>query len=137
MKIKEFKSIELEKFITLASTKKDLHYYEILLNGTVEETQMLEVFCTVKMKSTRRDLAWGYIIYHINEKFHSSDDITYFFTEKTLNFLIENEIELISLGHLKLSDEWLLKIYEKDNRCTEALQTVELRKQRGENKTQN
>jgi len=49
-------------------------------------------------------------------------------TKYTIDYLIENQIALQDLGHLQLNSEILMKIYNKDNRCKEALQTVQNRK---------
>ena len=48
--------------------------------------------------------------------------------ERLIDYLIENQIALQDLGHLQLNSEILMKIYNKDNRCKEALQTVQNRK---------
>ena len=126
MKNKKFKNIGLKDFLVLVPTKKDLHYYEICFDGIVDETQMLEDFCKSEIKKSRFEKAWNVILDSMNDKFQPAD-MTYLFTEETLNFLIDNNIELISLGHLQLSDYWLRRIYEKDNRCEEALQTIKKR----------
>jgi len=101
---------------------------EILLQGTAEETLMLKRFRKKRIKKNLRFYAWQEIIYWIGEKLSYLEDVAGFFGEEILNFLIDNEIDLIGLGHLLLPDEWLMKIYNKDNHAIEALQTVELRK---------
>jgi len=106
---------------------------EIEFKNTSYEKAILEKFCESKISTEIRSYAWREIIDYFDEFLYDNkiDDIKNteaFFTEKTLNFLIDNEIALISLGHLQLSDYWLQKIYDKDNRCTEALQTIEERK---------
>ena len=101
---------------------------EILLQGTAEETVLLQKFCKARIKVGIRAHAWYEIIYWIAENFSQIKDPTTFIGVETLNFLIDNEIDLIGLGHLQLSDYWLQKIYDKDNRCIEALQTIQARK---------
>lgn len=44
--------------------------------------------------------------------------------DEVLNYLIENKIYLDGLCHMKLADKWLLKIFDVDNSCDEALLTV-------------
>ena len=44
--------------------------------------------------------------------------------DEVLNYLIENKICLNGLCHMKLADKWLLKIFDVDNSCDEALLTV-------------
>lgn len=60
-------------------------------------------------------------------------ELSDFLSETILNYLIENDIELIGLGHLQLSDDWLRRTYNRNNSCIEALQTIELRKKQKEN----
>jgi len=126
-------TIDLKSFITAIINGEDGEgwEFEINYNGTPNEKQMLEDFCNEKKKIKRWDYdwAWSAITDTIHEKLYPTD-MTDSFTEKTLNFLIDNKIALGSLCHMQLRDEWLLKIYEKDNRCVEALQTVELRKKK-------
>jgi len=117
--------MDLRSFLSLVPTRKNL-FHDIELQGTADEIQMLEEFCDIKAKKNRINEAWRHIIYSINEKFYKLERLD-FLTEKIISYLFENEIALISLGHLQLSDEWLLKIYEKDNRCIEAKKTIELR----------
>ncbi len=117
--------MDLRSFLALVPTKKDL-FHDIDLQGTTDEIQMLEEFCNINAKKNRINEAWEHIIYSINEKFYELEKLD-FLTEKIISYLVENEIALISLGHLKLSDEWLLKIYEKNNRCLEAKKTIESR----------
>ena len=120
--------MDLKSYLALVPTKKDL-FHDIELQGTSDEVQMLEDFCNIKAKRKRIHAAWDFIISSIIDKFYMFEYLD-FLTEKTISYLVENKIALITLGHLRLSDEWLLKIYEKDNLCTEAIQTVELRKQK-------
>jgi hypothetical protein len=108
--------------VALVPTKKDL-FCEVDLNGNQDDAKILEDFCLINADSKRIHEAWSHIICSISDR-----QIPTVLTEKTLSFLVENEIALIDLGHLQLSDEWLQKIYDKDNRCIEALQTIELRK---------
>lgn len=76
------------------------------------------------LKFCQRDITvrykriWELIFNNIPEDY-LNDDI--------LGFLVNNDIGLVELSHLSLSDEWLLRIYEKDEFCVEALFTVGLR----------
>lgn len=47
-----------------------------------------------------------------------------YFTDEVLNFLVQNKTELVTLSHFQFSDKWLLKLYDADSYCDEALFTV-------------
>jgi hypothetical protein len=117
--------MNIRDFIALVPTKKSL-FHEIAIYGTTDETQMLKELCKTSANRKRLCLAWSLILHDIHESLYPHD-VTEFLSDEVLEYLIAEEIELITLGHLQLSNKWLLKIYEKDNRCIEALQTVELR----------
>lgn len=114
------------KFIDEVYSDSNL-FHEIECDGTHKEAKALEKLCDLGMPRERLIEAWSLIISSIIDKFQNEKEVRYL-TDYTLNFLITNQICLIDLGHLKLKDKWLLKIYEIDRRCWEALRTVEDRK---------
>ena len=114
--------MDLKSFIENVQSKISL-FCEISFSKTADETEMLKNFCKTCLTDRRREEAWSQIIYSLNETFYPQD-ITDFLSQEVLEFLVENKISLNSLGHLQLSNQWLLKIYEKDNNCIEALQTI-------------
>jgi len=115
----------LKKFIKLAQEGKSLDY-ELKISFSNEEKYMIEDFCQAEVPESNLYEAWSTIIGAIDEAIYPADK-TDFLTNNALNFLIKNKIELASLGHLPLDNKWLLKIYETDNTCIEALQTVAIR----------
>ena len=121
------KIVKLNEFIELVKKGKAFFNIEIQIENTEMETKILEEFCSVKINKEKYNEAWSIIFDAIAEYFYPKD-MTTFFSYYTLDFLINNEINLNDLAHLQLSDEWLQKIYDKDNGCIEALQTIELRK---------
>lgn len=82
-----------------------------------ENTDILVKFCQREITAQNIQI-WALILDQISEDY-LNDDI--------LGFLLDNNIHLVALSHLSLSSEWLLKIFEKDNSCVEALETVSLR----------
>lgn len=122
------KSISLEKFLKKILTSKKIKN-PVLLKGTADETQMLEKLCHLNITRQRLCEAWSWLIHDINETFYPYD-VTDFFTANTLNYLIDNKISLNELGHLQLRNEWLQRIYDKDNSCIEAMQTIQARKKK-------
>lgn len=120
------KHINLKDYLGRVPKKKEL-FCDITIKGTKEEIRLLEKFCEVKVINTRYKVAWSYILYSVAESlgFYKTDN---FLSDKILNHLIDNDIALIDLGHFNLSDQWLQKIYDKNNDCEEAMQTIELRK---------
>ncbi len=82
----------------------------------------LAALCDLKIKRERLNVAWAVIIDVLNEKFF--DEAINYLTSSILEFLIDNEIELVGLGHLRLPNKYLKTIYEKDNRCWEALKNM-------------
>jgi hypothetical protein len=118
----------MKEFVEKLNTKEDIwpngtYFAGISFAGTSDETALLKQICKIKLGKRRRELAWSLILGEICETLYSND-MTDFISEDVFNYLLENEIELLTLGHLQLKDEWLLEIYKKDSRCIEALQTI-------------
>jgi hypothetical protein len=105
-------------------------FHEIECEGTYKESKALEKLCNMKINRERLEIAWSTIISCLIDKYHKETEVK-FLTKKTLNFIINNRICLIDLGHLNLKDKWLTKIYKADFRCWEARRTLEERKKTG------
>ena len=118
--------MKLKEYISIVPTKEDLHR-EILLVDAVAERRLLDDFCKIKARRGRVEEAWSYILHAIADKNYPSD-MTPSLSDETLNYLIDKKINLCGLGHMQLPDIWLQKIFERDNNCIEALQTIEARK---------
>ena len=116
------KEIKLKEFIWQIKKGKNAFKYKIYLENTKEEMRILEEFCSAGLNK-KKYLAWAVIIDAIADYF-GLNNATSFFTEKTLNYLIENKIDINTLAHLNLDDDWLIKIYEADKESYEALLTV-------------
>ncbi|MBU1019770.1 MAG: hypothetical protein KJ847_01035 [Firmicutes bacterium] len=114
--------MDIEKFIKRVKTSKDLHV-ELILLGSEKEKQIVNEFHSMKISHKRFNDAWNVILHAIDDRFSDYDEID-FISDETISFLLENDIALCDLGHLKLSNYWLIKIYEKDDSCIEALQTA-------------
>lgn len=82
----------------------------------------LKKLCNLKIKRPQLITAWSLIIDFLNDNFY--DDVQEYLTPDILDFLISNDLCLCSLGHLRLSREYLMRIYEKDNSCWEALENI-------------
>lgn len=106
--------------LRVVKTRKSL-----FCNIEIDETfnsDTLSALCDLKINRERLTEAWDRVIDVLNEKFF--DDAENYLTPSILEFLIDNEIALIGLGHLRLPDKYLKTIYEKDNRCWEALKNM-------------
>jgi hypothetical protein len=86
------------------------------------KSQDLNELCDLSIGKKRLYVAWSLIIDIINDKFQK--EVNSILTPKIVEFLIENNICLSDLGHLKLKNEYLEKIYEKDRTCWEALKNI-------------
>ena len=116
MKIDEY----IEKSIR---KKKGLYIAEI----EIEEGfcwGKLDKLCDLSIPKKALHVTWGTILYAIAEKFHEEKEVS-ILSPKILDFLIENEIALLELSHIWLSSKYLLRIYEKNPKCWEALRKVE------------
>ena len=114
------KKIYLYEFIELVKSNKEFFNVDIIIKNTKKESKLLEEFCTTNINKQKYEEAWSIILDAIAEHFYPHD-MTSFFTEKTLNYLIDNNVNLNDLAHLQLDNKWLKKIYQKDKRCIEAL----------------
>jgi hypothetical protein len=94
--------------------------------GVNEEVIYLLKLCDICIKKERLNEAWQNIIDCVAEKF-ANEEVNTFFSSDILSFLIDNQIDLIGLGHLRLEDKWLIKIIEREPRCWEAKHTLEER----------
>lgn len=104
-------------------TKKDVFCKEELLIQDDFDTALLLKLCSRDLSHDRLKLAWDMIVSAVAEKF-KDEHVVEFFPESVLNFLIEHEIALSGLAHIRLPKKYLQMIYEKDNRCWEALKNV-------------
>lgn len=84
----------------------------------------LKRLCDIKISKKRLIIAWSIIIDFLNDNYRY--DINDFLTDEILIFLIENNICLNDLGHLKISEKYLKMIYEKDNTCWEAMENLRI-----------
>lgn len=95
------------------------------------EAKLLESFCKTdisKKRIKRRFIEALSTILNAMADAYYPHDVTNCFTEETLAYLIEHNIALTDLAHLQLSDAWLQRIFDKDNSCVEALQTIQKRR---------
>jgi len=100
---------------------------EIELGDKISDAKSIERLCRSDLSNELQMWAWSCILNAIADKYYP-EDMTNCLTKYTIDYLIENQIALQDLGHLQLNSEILMKIYNKDNRCKEALQTVQNRK---------
>ena len=108
------KEIELAEFI---GNFKDYVGGDIAIKPpryNEENARLLRQFCQAKI-SRHYISAWEILIEQLPPAFLSDEILT---------FLIDNRIGLDLLGHKDLSNDLLLKIYNADNGCDEALLTV-------------
>lgn len=119
------KAICLEKFVSIVLNGKNI-INEVVIDDDIENKVLMERLCDISIGVNRLNEAWSWLLHDINEKYYPSD-MTNLFNDKILTFLINNQIALNSLGHLQLDNKWLNEIYMKDNKCIEALMTVEKR----------
>lgn len=114
----------ITEYIDLVTTTNIDAYCEeeIHINDDFDSTALIKL-CTKDIPRRRLVLAWNMIISAVAEKFKNFQSVG-FFPEAVLDFLIENEIALCGLSHIRLPKNYLIKIYEKDNRCWEALKNM-------------
>ena len=114
----------LSKYIELVlHTNKDVFLKKELQIEKDFNANILLLLCSKNILEERLKVAWEMIISAFVEKFKDAI-VGEFFPEEVLNFLIENDIALGGLSHLRLPERYLIKIYEKDNRCWEALKNI-------------
>lgn len=114
----------ITEYVDLVSTtREDVFCKEELLVEDGFDTNILLKLCSSDLLDDRHRLAWDMIVSAVAEKFKDSQ-IVDFFPENILEFLIENQIALSGLSHIRLPKKYLQKIYEKDNRYWEALKNI-------------
>jgi beta-glucosidase/6-phospho-beta-glucosidase/beta-galactosidase len=114
--------MEISKYINKVATENK----EIFCTITIEQNfswQELTKLCNMSISKENLIVAWSLIIDAILEKYKNEKTID-FIPFEVIEFLIDNNICLIDLGHLKLPVEYLQKIYDKDNECWEALENI-------------
>lgn len=109
----------LKKFIERICEGKEGGDDFILNDDQNEDIKLIESICYDEKYKLKINNIWDKIYHKLDEEY---------FSDKILNFLVNNDIHLIELSHSKIANEWLLKIYLKDNYYIEALQTVAIRK---------
>ncbi len=122
----------LQEYIDLFFNGGDL-FQHIKFSDSYNEAKILESFCKTDLSRKKDKIrfreALSTILNELADQYYP-EDMTNCFTEETLLYLIENNIALDDLAHLQLADIWLEKIYDKDNNCIEALQTLCYRNRR-------
>lgn len=98
-------------------------FCKITIEKGFDSDQFLKL-CNLQIPKERLIVAWSLIIDKIDEEYREEKEIL-FLPDPVLDFLIENDICLIDLAHLKLPIKYLRKIYDKDNTCWEAIKTME------------
>ena len=116
--------MNITEYIDLVmNTKRDVFCKEeLMIENDFDATSLLKL-CSSDLLNNRLKLAWDMIVSAVAEKFKGSEEVN-FFSKKVLNFLIENEIALLGLSHIRLPKKYLQEIYEKDNSCWEALKNM-------------
>ena len=120
------KKLTLDKYIKSVMTGHDAHR-DIIIEGTEREKELLDKLCDIIMPENKTIEIWEEILGGILDSPGMIDHNT-ILSKKVLNYLIDNDIALITLGHFQLDEQWLQKIYDRNNRCTEALLTIKKRK---------
>ena len=116
--------MNLDEYLTLViETNTDVFIREDLIINDNFDTDKLLVLCTKAIPRERLLEAWSIIISSVINKFKDCKEVK-FFPDNVLDFLIENDIDLVGLGHLRLPDKYLNKIYEKDKNCWEAKENL-------------
>lgn len=115
--------MKLRKYINhVLKTRKPL-FKKLTIDKDFEWDNLIKL-CDLTLSNECLNVAWSLIIDVISETYKNKG-ILLFIPETVLMFLIDNSICLMDLAHLKLPTNYLLKIYEKDNSCWEALRTME------------
>ena len=115
--------MKIEKYIDMILKKRKAFFTDIEIDEDFEWDSLMQL-CNLELSNECLYVFWSLIIDTISEKY-KDEKMILFIPETVLNFLIDNSICLIDLAHLKLPPNYLLKIYEKDNSCWEALRTME------------
>lgn len=77
--------------------------------------ELLWSLCDLRLDQRRLSTAWSLIIDAISDR-----DMDNKIPTGVIEFLINNNICLKDIGHLKISNKFLEEIYKKDNSCWEA-----------------
>lgn len=115
--------MKIQKYIDLVFKKKKPIFKDIKIDKDFEWDNLIKL-CDLSFSNECLIVAWSLIIDAISETY-KNENIIFFMPEKVLNFLIENNICLMDLAHLKLPAKYLLMIYDKDNSCWEVLRTMD------------
>lgn len=115
--------MKIEKYIDTILKKRKAFFTDIEIDKDFEWEYLIRL-CNLELSNECLYVSWSLIIDAISENY-KDDGMLVFIPEIVLNFLIDNSICLMDLAHLKLPTNYLLKIYEKDNSCWEALKTIE------------
>lgn len=113
--------MDIKEYINRVIYTKKKIFLKIEMNKSINQEDLYQL-CNINISKQRLIIAWSLIIDLLNDEY--KDDINTLITPKILNFLINNEICLCDLGHLKLKNEYLKMIYEKDNSCWESLKNI-------------
>ena len=106
----------------VVGTTKEI-FCKISIEKNFDRKQLLKL-CDLQIPKERLIVAWSLIIDKIDEEFFKEKEIS-LLSEEVLDFLIDNNICLMDLAHLRLPIQYLQKIYNKDQNCWEALKTIE------------
>ncbi len=114
----------ITEYVTLVtSTNKDPFCKEELIIDEDFDVMMLSRLCSNNIPKKRLMLAWDMIVSAVAEKFVGAQTVE-FFPESVLEFLIENNIALSGLSHIRLPKKYLQRIYDKNNNYWEALKNM-------------
>ena len=115
--------MKLRKYIKHVLKARKPLFKKLTIDKDFEWDNLIKL-CDLTLSNECLNVAWSLIIDSISETYKDEKMIS-FIPESVLDFLIDNSICLMDLAHLKLSENYLLKIYEKDKSCWEALRTME------------
>lgn len=113
--------MDLTNYINAVLSKRKNIFCDIEMSKDFDK-KSLDKLCDIKINRKRLIVAWSLIIDFFNDNY--CDNIKDYFNDNIIDFLIDNNICLTDLGHLKLSEKDLKRIYEKDNSCWEALENI-------------
>ncbi len=117
----------ISEYVNLVlSTHKDIFCKEELSIDENFDTSLLLKLCSNNIPKERLVVAWDMIVSAVAEKYKDEQNVM-FFPETVLDFLIEMEIALSGLSHIGLPEKYLQRIYEKDQRCWEALKKLTIK----------
>ena len=112
--------MEINAYIErVVNTRKNI-FCQVTINDGFDKTKLLKI-CDLRIPRERLIEAWDMIIDTLNDK--SMYD---FLPPEVIEFMITNNICLCGLGHLKLANHYLQRIYDKDNSCWEALKNMQM-----------